>query len=109
MSGEKESFQYSASCSDCEKGENNSLMISIQGSTKWLLSFTKSTWSFQDYPIRTWRNPNAGTLGVAFGAGIINWSLMVGHGETPAKAVKALKERFELYRDNNPNLPRPGS
>jgi hypothetical protein len=78
---------------------------------KLVLSYTKSKskWDFNDYPIRTWKNPNAGEKKVAFGAGIMNWSLMVGHGETPEKAVQALKERFRLYRNNNPLIPRPGS
>jgi hypothetical protein len=76
---------------------------------KWLLSFIKSNWNFDDYPIRTWKNPNAGVAKVAYGAGIINWSLMVGHGETYGKAVENLKKDFELYKKRNPSVPRPGT
>ena len=76
---------------------------------KWLLSFTKSKWEFKDYPVRTWKNLNAGEKKVAFGAGIINWALMVGQGETNQSAIEELKKRFHLFRDNNPSLPRPGS
>ena len=56
---------------------------------KWLLSFTKSEWDFDDYPISIWKNPNAGEPKVAYGADIINWTLMVGHGETTEKAVNS--------------------
>jgi len=76
---------------------------------KRLLSHTKSRWDFDDYPIRTWKNPNAGEIKVAYGAGIINWSLMVGHGETKKKAIEDLKEKFKLYKDNHQELPRPGT
>jgi hypothetical protein len=84
-------------------------MTSIQVIVKWLRSFTKSKWVFDDYPIRVWKNPNAGEAKVAFGAAIINWSLMVGHGVSEVKAIESLKDRFNLYRANNPRLPRPGS
>ncbi len=75
---------------------------------KRLKSHFKKDWEFDDYPKKTWKNPNAGVKNVAFGAGIINWSTMVGHGETPEKALSALKENFKLYKDNNDDLPRPG-
>lgn len=84
-------------------------MNSFRVLIKWLLSFTKSKWVLNDYPIKTWENPNAGEDKCAFGAGIINWSFMVGHGETPEKAIKALEARFKLRKENNPDLPRPGS
>jgi hypothetical protein len=77
--------------------------------SKLILSYRKLKWGFSDYPVRTWKNPNAGEKKVAFGAGIMNWSLMVGHSETPEKAVQALKEKFLLYQKNNPVIPRPGT
>jgi hypothetical protein len=76
---------------------------------KRLFSYLKSNWDFDDYPIRTWSNPNAKQASVAFGAGIINWSTMVGHGETTAQAIEDLRVQFRLYRDNNDSLPRPGT
>jgi hypothetical protein len=68
----------------------------------------KSTWDFEDYPVKTWKNPNAGEKKVAYGAGISNWSLMVGHGENEQQAIKALKEKFNLYKENNKDIPKPG-
>jgi hypothetical protein len=75
---------------------------------KRLKSYFKKEWNFEDYPIRTWKNPNAGEINVNYGAGIVNWSMMVGHGETPDLAKKALSDSFKLYKENNENLPRPG-
>jgi hypothetical protein len=36
---------------------------------------------------------------IAFGAGIINWSGMIGRGSSSDKALIALKESFQLYKD----------
>jgi len=69
----------------------------------------ENNWNFEDYPTETWKNPNAGEKKVAYGAGIINWDGMVGHGETPEKALIALNEKFKLYKDNNAILPKPGT
>jgi hypothetical protein len=76
---------------------------------KQLLSYTKTDWDFDDYPIRTWKNPNAREAKVEYGAGIINWTTMVGHGTTPRQAVDDLRNRFGLYKDHNRRLPRPGT
>lgn len=81
----------------------------IKTIVKRIFSYAKTTWDFENYPIRTWINPNAGEPKVAYGAGIINWSTMVGHGETREKAIEALKEHFRLYSESNDYLPRPGT
>lgn len=84
-------------------------MNTIKALIKQIKSYFKRDWNFDDYPTKTWKNPNAGEHKVAYGAGIINWSVIVGHGETPEKALIALKDRFNLYKDNNDDLPRPGT
>jgi hypothetical protein len=76
---------------------------------KRLKSYFKTDWEFADYPTKTWTNPNAGEEKIAFGAGIINWSGIVGHGNSPDRALIDLEESFQLYKDNNSNLPRPGT
>lgn len=81
----------------------------IKAFIKRLKSYSKTDWNFEDYPTQTWKNPNAGEDKVAYGAGIINWPMMVGHGETDEKALTALKDNFKLYKENNNNLPRPGT
>jgi hypothetical protein len=75
---------------------------------KRLFSYLKSDWDFEDYPIETWSNPKAKQASDAFGARIINWSIMVGHGETTVQAIEDLRVQFRLFRDNNDSLPRPG-
>lgn len=84
-------------------------MNAIRAIAKYLSSYSKSEWDFGDYPVMTWRNPNARQPDVAYGAGIINWSTMVGHGATPDEALAALKQGFRVYKENADHLPRPGS
>jgi hypothetical protein len=74
-----------------------------------VLSYAKSDWSFGDYPIRTWKNPNASEANVAYGAGLVNWSGLVGHGETIENAILALEKNFDTFRSGGGKLPRPGS
>ena len=84
-------------------------MDTIKALIKRINSYFKQNWNFDDYPTKTWKNPNAVEDKVAYGAGIIYWSGIVGHGETPEKALKALKDSFKLYKENNDDLPRPGT
>jgi hypothetical protein len=76
--------------------------------TKRLMSYTKREWNFHDYPIYTWKNPNAGEEKVAFGAGFVDWMGMVGHGVNAERAIAQLKEQFDLFKANN-ELSRPGT
>lgn len=76
---------------------------------KFLLSFTKRDWKFQDYPIKKWRNKNAQDAGIAYGAGIQDWFAMIGHGATPDEALQNLKENFESRKGSDSTLPRPGT
>lgn len=75
---------------------------------KRLKSYFKKDWDIEDYPIEIYRNENAGEDKVKFGAKVIEWVAMVGHGETKEKALEDLKERFRLFKGNN-ELPRPGT
>ena len=84
-------------------------MDTLKAIAKQLKSYFKTDWEFDNYPTKTWKNPNAGENNIAFGAGIINWPTMVGHGESPEKALSSLKDNFKLYKDNNDDLPRPGT
>jgi len=84
-------------------------MNTLNTLTKRILSYFKSTWNFHDYPIRTWRNPNAQEDKVRYGAGIIGWVTMIGHGTTAEDAITTLYQSFKLYQENNKLLPRPGT
>ena len=68
-----------------------------------------NNWNFEDYPTETWKNRNAADEKIAYGAGIINWDMMVGYGETPEKALIALYDKFKLFKENNAILPQPGT
>jgi hypothetical protein len=64
---------------------------------------------FEDYPIDTWKNPDATDHGFTWGARIFNWSLMLGYGATEEQAIAELKKMFTLYERNNQELPDPGA
>ncbi|MBI3172113.1 MAG: hypothetical protein HYZ25_00215 [Chloroflexi bacterium] len=83
-------------------------MKSLTIMLKWVISFFKKDWTFEDYPVKTWRNPNARQPNIAYGAGIVHWAMMVGHGDTPEKAIHELKEKFNNYK-NKYAVPRPGT
>ncbi|PPD58377.1 hypothetical protein [Dehalogenimonas etheniformans] len=81
-------------------------MLIFEGVRK-LFGKPEKRFEFEDYPIKTWKNPNAGEPKVAFGAKIDGWVTMVGHGETPERAIEALKVRFNQYKGYNKKLPEP--
>ena len=83
-------------------------MDKIKVLIKRTASYFKKNWDFEDYPTKTWKNPNALENNIVYGAGIINWYTMVAHGETSEKAYTALKDKFQLYKDKHDKLPRPG-
>ena len=81
-------------------------MDTIKALYKWLISFHKNTWEFEDYPIKTWKIQNA-TQAIKYRAAIINWYGMIEDGETAEKAIENLKALFEKI--NNRYVPRPGT
>jgi predicted RNase H-like HicB family nuclease len=83
--------------------------MSIRTYVKYLLSFSKKDWDIEDYPIEVYLNKNAGEENVKYGARILNWAGMVGHGSTKELAIESLKEHFLMYKDNNEKVPRPGT
>lgn len=80
----------------------------IKAITKWIFSFRKNDWSFSDYPIKTWKNSNTKNIDLKYGAGIVNWIVMVEHGKTREKALENLRKHFQVFKNNNDDLPRPG-
>lgn len=52
-------------------------MRQIKAIIKYLLSFFKQEWTFEDYPLETWANPNAGQDDIKYGAKFTNWSAFV--------------------------------
>ena len=45
----------------------------IKALYKYILSFKKDNWVFEDYPLETWKNPNSEQDELKFGAGFTNW------------------------------------
>jgi hypothetical protein len=88
-------------------------------SRKWLLSFTKSDWTFEDYPIAIRRfkyeadHTSSRLKPVAVSASVVNWWALSGSGDTREAAVSDLRVNFlrqvDARRDEGRRMPRPGS
>jgi hypothetical protein len=81
---------------------------------KYLLSFTKSDWGLEDYPVTfVQQESNVSILGLGeplpWSAQIINWWLMVGMGDTKEAALRNLTRNFNDYKRQHASLPRPGT
>lgn len=76
---------------------------------KRLLSYTKTKWDLDDYPLRykNQADPNDKEL-KPWVVQVINWWTLTGLGDTKEEAYKMLKESFENYKIYNDTLPRPG-
>lgn len=76
---------------------------------KRLLSYLKSKWDFNDYPLKVFEATRIKDKNFVWQAQIINWRMMGSAGATKEKAIANLKERFKSYRASNQTLPRPGT
>ena len=76
---------------------------------KRLLSYTKTKWNLDNYPLRyrIQTDPNDKEL-KPWVVQIINWWTLSGLGNTKEEAYEMLQEKFENYKKNNKILPRPG-
>lgn len=87
---------------------------------KYLLSFRKKEWDFEDYPYATDKQNNrkiAEELPLDFSdfrpanwtAHIKNWWMLIGFGDTEQEAINSLRTRFEEFKKSGQPLPRPGT
>lgn len=83
-------------------------MKKLKATIKYILSFFKSEWSFEDYPLETWANLNAQQHDLKFGASFTNWTTFVAHGNNISEAIEKLKKNLDEYGKEN-KLLRPGS
>jgi hypothetical protein len=80
---------------------------------KKLLSYTKTKWNIEDYPLRyrkqadTKEEYNIGEL-KTWVVQVVNWWTMTGLGNTKQEAFQHLKSNFKSYLEYNP-APRPGT
>jgi|SRR5579872_164892 len=93
----------------------------ISAAWRFVVSFRKSTWALEDYPIsiRAQRiDVNCGYTAARFKqhaylARVVKWWTLTGGGETPQDAMRELAAQFESVkaerqREGRP-LPRPGT
>ena len=80
---------------------------------KKLLSYSKTNWDINDYPLRykkqtdTTEQYNIGEL-KPWVVQVINWWTMTGLGDTKQEAYEHLKSNFKSYLEYN-SAPRPGT
>jgi|KBSMisStandDraft_5_1062788.scaffolds.fasta_scaffold28728_1 hypothetical protein len=81
----------------------------------FLISFIKTEWTVENYPIRVWFEPatemsSASRLKpIPWTASVINWPAMSGNGETKQEALAELRRRFKDFKAKQNKLPRPGT
>ena len=82
---------------------------------KYILSFRRSEWEFEDYPIMLKRQrsktpPPVPTWQlVPWVARVINMPQIQGHGETREEAYTSLQVSFRRYKERGGKLPRPST
>lgn len=84
---------------------------------KFLLSFRKSAWDFEDYPVIVRKQGDGGQswgaephfTAPAYIARMVNWTGLDGFGNTPAEAKRDLREAFERACASRRSRPRPGT
>ncbi|MFZ0336633.1 MAG: hypothetical protein WAL45_01255, partial [Terracidiphilus sp.] len=88
---------------------------------KYLLSFRKSDWELDDYPIVVRKQEDAGDAPFpalndpvrftmpAYVARVVNWTALDGFGGTRAEALAHLRKRFENACERRSTKPRPGT
>ncbi|MBD8497249.1 hypothetical protein [Paenibacillus arenosi] len=85
----------------------------IKRTYKFIISFFKSNWELQDYPIE-FRQQQVLDLSESnltmypWEARIINWYWMNGDGQSKEEAYLKLKEQFDKHKLEGNKLPRPG-
>jgi hypothetical protein len=73
---------------------------------KYILSYFKSEWDIDDYPIRTKyqkeydSNLTGRLIPIPWMAQIINWWGMRGYGNTKKEALSDLRNNFNKYKTN---------
>jgi hypothetical protein len=73
---------------------------------KRMLSYFKSDWCFNDYPISI--DKISGSDPSVYTGNILNWWSMTSRGETKEMAAQNLKAKFNEYLGQKEKLPRPG-
>lgn len=85
----------------------------IKRKYKFGLSFFRSNWSLRDYPIEYRRQEmldltDTNLTMFPWEARVIGWYVMHGDGQTKKEAYLKLKEKFDAFKSEGQELPRPG-
>jgi hypothetical protein len=86
----------------------NRIFRRIKSYTYYLLSYRKSDWELDDYPIRYEFYEKSKKRPAFWNATIIGWVAMWSSGKTRKDAFQNLKRRFLAYKNRGDTLYRPG-
>jgi predicted RNase H-like HicB family nuclease len=88
----------------------SSLGYKIYGFWKFILSFFKTKWELDDYPVWFQKQDFEGDGYPPWVANIVNWGGFFGFGNTKEEAFQDLKANFEKRRnEDEESIPRPGA
>jgi hypothetical protein len=82
-------------------------------SMKYVLSYLKSDWDLQDYPIRYRRQQPENDIKwmrtPSWSVSIVNWWVLCGMGSSKQEAYEDLRRNFLMHKQRPESLPRPGT
>jgi hypothetical protein len=92
------------------------MLNSLRRLLAYLLSFRKSVWTLEDYPITIKKIPrlsdhnlNDGEENSIWRAETLGWRFMGGQGHDRVTALQHLRERFSEFCKSGEDAPRPGT
>jgi hypothetical protein len=82
----------------------------LRAAWKYIRSFRSREWQVSDYPVQIQQQVSEGNDSSApkYRARIINWSMMLGLGNTPEAAMADLQQRLFQFQRKQGYLHRPG-
>lgn len=84
-------------------------MSTIIAIYKWLLSYGKSEWGIDDYPLRYRKQGKDQSDIPRWCVQIVNWWVMAGLGDTPEAAKGDLEANLNMRLAEDGHVPRPGT
>jgi hypothetical protein len=93
------------------------MLPALQRLAKYLLSYRKTDWELQDYPLRVRHQAGATSGGdpgntvrpIPWLVQILGWEQMPGAGDTQEAAYADLAHKLTAYKQQGNRLPRPGT
>jgi hypothetical protein len=85
------------------------MLDKLKAFSAYVLSFAKSEWSFEDYPVRIRKQNGVENSNFTYSAQIICWWTISGLGSSRETALLNLKNNFVSIQSSRKQMPRPGT